>query len=327
MLSVIIPTFNRRSLLKNTLDSLNNTWHLGVIYEIIVVDDHSTDGTKEFVASSYPNVVLITNPGKGAPAARNAGLSCAKGEFILYLDSDDLVGENYFLEKVKLLKIHPDVDMVYGESQYFESEGPFKKEDIRYKIHYPLITDTDKNLVHLNNYLRGQFMSPNKQIWRKSFIDKIGGHDTSLLINQDVELFFRAILNGAKITSIKDNSYIYVRVHNVDQRVGVINKSEIKYRQILDLRKKVINEMSLKNLIDDKCLESLSTYLFFKWKELRFIFPDLAQEYLEFAKSNYWPIPLQGGKILKLLTKVLGPVNAVKIKEAIYSVPSQRTKN
>jgi len=91
-ISVIIPAFNRKELLGQTLDSLSRQTLKPS--EIIVVDDHSIDGTCEFVKKNYPDVVLAKNRGKGPGAARNHGLSLARGAYVKFFDSDDVMTKN-----------------------------------------------------------------------------------------------------------------------------------------------------------------------------------------------------------------------------------------
>ena len=86
-ISVIIPTFNRKKNLDRTINSvLNQTFQP---FEIIVVDDGSTDGTKEWVPYYYPNIKYIYQSNAGVRAARNKGINIAKGDWLAFLDSDD----------------------------------------------------------------------------------------------------------------------------------------------------------------------------------------------------------------------------------------------
>ncbi|MFA5975531.1 MAG: glycosyltransferase family 2 protein [Elusimicrobiota bacterium] len=90
LVSVIIPTFNRAYCLRRAIDSILNQTHRNV--EVIVVDDGSTDETRELMRSAYaqePRVRYVYQENAGVSAARNHGLSLARGEFISLLDSDD----------------------------------------------------------------------------------------------------------------------------------------------------------------------------------------------------------------------------------------------
>src|SRR6478735_5452974 len=96
VVSIIIPLFNRKELIKETLNCLEGYLHPQTALDIIVVDDGSTDGSAEEVELYYPSVKLIRQINAGAPSARNRGLKEAKGEFVLFLDSDDLIEPDFF---------------------------------------------------------------------------------------------------------------------------------------------------------------------------------------------------------------------------------------
>lgn len=96
--SIIIPTFNRKALLQETLESVLSQRFTD--YEIIVVDDGSTDGTVEYLSISGDRIMLLTQEHRGPGAARNLGAKHASGNYLAFLDSDDLwfpwTLENYF---------------------------------------------------------------------------------------------------------------------------------------------------------------------------------------------------------------------------------------
>ena len=85
--SVVVPTFNRRPLLREALDSV---WSQTLTdYEVIVVDDGSTDGTREDLTAAGDRLTAIFQTNQGPGAARNAGIARARGHYIAFLDSDD----------------------------------------------------------------------------------------------------------------------------------------------------------------------------------------------------------------------------------------------
>jgi GT2 family glycosyltransferase len=88
LFSVVIPTYNRLSLLQRTLASVRRQSHAD--YEIIVVDDGSTDATREWLASNSESLRVVQESNRGPGAARNVGAREARGEYIAFLDSDDL---------------------------------------------------------------------------------------------------------------------------------------------------------------------------------------------------------------------------------------------
>jgi glycosyltransferase involved in cell wall biosynthesis len=316
ILSIIIPTFNRKELLRYTLESLDKKFHTGVEFEVIIVDDRSTDDTVHFVRENYPSLKMLFNKGRGAAAARNTGLSAAQGEYILYLDSDDLIGENYFREKIKYLEHNDDVGAVYGTYDFFASDAEFSPEKIIFRHKYPQIAPGEKQ-THISNNLAGNFLPPNAIIWRKAFLVKLAGHDETLGVNQDVDLLIRGLFAGLKLVAVSDGTRVYIRDHSLDNRVGNVGSSQEKWRQILQLRKKIYVELKQNGYGSPENYRSLSAFLFGFWKSLRHKSPEIAAEYLETAKEIYWPLQINGNIVFRTLAKVIGPVNAVKIKYSL----------
>lgn len=313
--SIIIPTFNRVDLIGYTIESLIHCNYQDI--EIIVIDDSSTDNTVEYLKQNYPSVFVTLNDKKGASSARNKGLALAKKDFIMYLDSDDLVGKDFFNNKIDFLINNPDVSACYGDYDYFSSNGVFAKENIIFKHKYPKVDSLHSSEYHLKNYLSGNYMPQNSIIFRKSFLQKIGGHDELLPINQDVELVIRALLEGMQIIYLNDGSYVYIRNHNLDERVGTASNSMKKYESMLVLRKEIWSKIKIAKKDTKELAAALSKFLFDKWKELRHSNEDLANEYLSFAKSIFWPIQLEGNAIYVMLSKLIGPVAVTNLKFAI----------
>jgi glycosyltransferase involved in cell wall biosynthesis/predicted SAM-dependent methyltransferase len=121
--SVIIPTYNRQELLRAALNSvLRQTFH---DFEVVVVDDGSTDKTRE-VCGSYPEVKYLPLAHSGLPAtARNAALAVAAGEYIAFLDSDDEWMENKLSVQVELMDRNPALGLVCSNATVIG--GPSRK--------------------------------------------------------------------------------------------------------------------------------------------------------------------------------------------------------
>jgi len=105
-LSVIIPAYNSKNFLGKALSSIFIQNYEGL--EVIVVDNGSSDGTRGFIKDNYPKVTLITNTeNKGTSFARNQGIAAAKGEYIMFLDSDAYLKEGFFEKLERILKTLP----------------------------------------------------------------------------------------------------------------------------------------------------------------------------------------------------------------------------
>ena len=119
LVSIIMPTYNRKNIIKRAIDSCSRQSYENI--EIVVCDDHSTDGTEEYIQELRKEETRIvyckTPPGhKGANAARNEGIRIAKGKYICFLDSDDEILENGIIDRVELFEQNPKAGMVYGNA-------------------------------------------------------------------------------------------------------------------------------------------------------------------------------------------------------------------
>ncbi|MDD5070484.1 MAG: glycosyltransferase [Candidatus Omnitrophica bacterium] len=116
-LSVIVPTFNRLSSLKNCIDCLLNQDNFGGTFEVIVVDDGSSDGSIDFLekkSKDFDNFRYISQKNQGPAKARNSGLKIAKGSLICFIDDDCLVLSDWVFRMVTAHKVNPAAAAVGG---------------------------------------------------------------------------------------------------------------------------------------------------------------------------------------------------------------------
>jgi glycosyltransferase involved in cell wall biosynthesis len=127
--SVIIPTYNRARLLREALESLRAQTYEG--FEAIVVDDGSTDGTRNVVESFDERFEYVYQTNSGRSNARNNALRLARGRYIAFLDSDDLFLPHKLQVQTQCLEEHPDVGWVYSSALNIDEHGevsPFRYE-------------------------------------------------------------------------------------------------------------------------------------------------------------------------------------------------------
>lgn len=139
ILSVVVPCYNVAGYLSRCLSSLVHQDIDGSVYEVIAVDDGSTDSTGEICdryAKDYPQVKVVHQANRGVGAARNAGLDLARGKYLLFVDGDDFMVENCFKELIdtaeaNLLDVlaYHSVDVYDGSPIPAVSEAP--KQDIK----------------------------------------------------------------------------------------------------------------------------------------------------------------------------------------------------
>jgi len=122
LVSIIIPTFNSARFLKATLDSVAAQTFRD--FDVVVVDNHSTDGTKEIATAYRAHFAVQFIEEKSTQAeAKNIGLRHARGDLISFLDSDDLWDPEFLSEQVRFLGVHPEYAMSHTYVEVIDEQG------------------------------------------------------------------------------------------------------------------------------------------------------------------------------------------------------------
>jgi glycosyltransferase involved in cell wall biosynthesis len=129
LVSVVIATFNRAALIPGVIQSVLAQSYKNI--EIIVVDDGSTDGTKNIIDQFKQKIQYIYTENGGPAHARNTGMKAAQGKYIAFLDSDDLYLPHKLELQVAFLESHPEVGMVCTELSGFNDNGVFEEYHLR----------------------------------------------------------------------------------------------------------------------------------------------------------------------------------------------------
>lgn len=176
--SIIIPTYNRKAFLEKTIQSVLN--QSNPPFEIIIVDDGSTDGTEAFVQEKFGDeVTYLAQENKERGAARNFGASKAKGEYVYFLDSDDLLYANHLAAASNFLKLHDKPAWFFQEYEIIEGQHP---KSINYNRKNPFETLMSE----------GNFLSCHGVFIRKDFFDQNRFNETRELAgSEDYELWVR----------------------------------------------------------------------------------------------------------------------------------------
>ena len=312
--SVIIPTYNREKLVGYTLNSLPYDKDV----EIIVVDDGSTDETVEYIRQQFPGVRLLRQLNRGASNARNYGLGEARGKYVVYLDSDDLLEHNYFQQRIAYLETTRQASGVYGPYDYFSGNADFEESAVTFKYKYPLVDHLPDPAYHAIRYMGGQYFPQPALMWRRDALWTVRGHDPSLLINQDVDLFLRACASHMRFGSVADAGRALIRNHNLDDRVGSLTTNEAKLRQILALRRKFMEIFEREGMASEEMKQGTAYFFFDLWRMYRQQKPHMAQIFLRYSQELYPGLQLKGGLAIRGLSAMLGPVNATIIKKKIF---------
>ena len=195
LVSVVIPCFNAEKTIQDTIESVLSQNYSCL--EIIVVDDGSTDSSFNLVSSYGDAVQIVSGPNRGVSSARNIGTELARGQFIQYLDSDDLLAKNTIQHRVDAL-INNDADVAYTDWQKFErlSDG-----SLRYmqKIQRTMESiDSDPEIACATRF----WVPPAALLYRMNIVDAIGSWNTTLPVIQDARFIFDAAYNQASFIRV-----------------------------------------------------------------------------------------------------------------------------
>ena len=190
--SVIIPTYNRLSLLRRTLESLFQQEFSD--YEIIVVDDGSTDGTHEYLQSlsNEKKIQYVRQKNSGPAIARNKGIALSSGSLVAFTDDDCIVPTDW-LRRYLIKFQQEDVDAIGGSSRTGNVSNPFAEvNDIIVNFLKAEINKRPDNEV--------PFLTTNNTAYRKKSLEKVGGFDNRFRIGaEERDLNFRLRQAGEKL--------------------------------------------------------------------------------------------------------------------------------
>jgi glycosyltransferase involved in cell wall biosynthesis len=185
LVSAIIPTFNRAALVGEAIESLLRQTYPAC--EIVVVDDGSTDDTPAVLARFGERIRKIRTSNRGCAAARNTGIGLARGDYLAFVDSDDVAPPDKLALQVPILDGSPEVGFVYGPSLAFGAELPCEQ------LLIPVQPDAEGSVA------AGLFMTTrigfDSVLLRREAVERAGGFDESLRHNEDTDLLLRTALD------------------------------------------------------------------------------------------------------------------------------------
>ncbi|WP_017729793.1 glycosyltransferase family 2 protein [Nafulsella turpanensis] len=187
--SVIIPNYNTAIFLQEAIDSILQSDYDS--FEVIVVDDGSKDNTPEVVANyiHLENFRCIYQQNKGLAGARNTGIKAASGNYLVFLDSDDIVLPAKLSMQARFLDCNLSYDAVYSSSAFFKDGEPGCKIETAFPNYAGHI---------LQNLLYGNFIHVNSIMVRKDAVIRAGLFDELLRELEDWDLWLRLSVAGSR---------------------------------------------------------------------------------------------------------------------------------
>ena len=292
LVSVIIPVYNRDVFVKEAIESIHTQSYRPI--ECIVVDDGSTDNTIKTVKNLIDQnnddtfkLKLIKQDNSGAPSARNNGIKNASGEFIQFLDSDDLLYPNKIKDQVSVFQKQAKIDGVYGNWHHGTKESHVLIKGEKWE-------DT------ISQFYCGRVIANFSMLLKRKIVDKIGPWDTNLRRNQEIDYFLRGALAGVNFEYLPKLTGLW-REHEGDRIVtssGAISA--------LAFHDKWIAEFQRLDLFTKERQKTAAQYLFWHAMELDKHHNSMAINYLNKAFNLYPYFPEFNTYKMKILRRIVG---------------------
>ena len=204
LISVIMPCYNAGEHLCKAIDCVLSQTYQHV--ELIIIDDGSTDNSREILDRYHSKVVALSQTNQGPYPARNLGLRHAKGEFIAFLDADDW-WDNTFLEKMHAALVSSNAALSYCGWQNIASINASNDPYI------PPEYDKEDLVKH---FIKGCPWPIHAALVRKGIVDRVGGFSERYFTSMDYDFWLRASVVTKNIVRVPE-SLAYYRWHNKGQ--------------------------------------------------------------------------------------------------------------
>jgi glycosyltransferase involved in cell wall biosynthesis len=300
--SVIIPTYNRAQSIGRSVDSVLKQSYQD--FEIIVVDDGSTDNTRDILFSFGNHIKCIRQDNKGPSTARNVGINASKGEYVAFLDSDDYFMKSNLETKISFLQSNPQIGWVYSDWAYVDDEdNDIEKGSSKFRYSEKKLNgNIFEELLKSRN-----FISPCTVVVRKSILEDIGHFDPLIPSQEEYDLWLRISLKYP--VYYVDKVLVAVTLHPAS-----LSKNSTKWAQgnsiIADKLKDLIpHDFQGRQRLLNKIIADKHTFLgrdFFQRGQFRKAIHEYwnSIKHLPSQKRVYW---LMLAAIIRLITGYLYP--------------------
>jgi len=183
LISIIIPTYNRANDVQRAIDSALAQTHQPC--EVIIVDDGSTDTTPDLLTQYGQRIRALRQYNQGRSAARNTGLKLARGEYVIFLDSDDALLPDMAGTQLTALQQHPQMAFVHGQAWMTDPYG--QRLDPPILMGAPL----DPAQPPFASLVMGQSLLLNTALIRRAALESVGPFEEGLEVSEDWDLWLR----------------------------------------------------------------------------------------------------------------------------------------
>jgi glycosyltransferase involved in cell wall biosynthesis len=308
LVSIIIPLYNAEDYIAETIKSaINQTWQNK---EIIIVDDGSTDNSLA-IAKGFENgfVKVFIQKNSGASAARNKGLTQAKGNYIQFLDADDLLSADKIENQVNLLQGKPNAVANCATVYFFDGEDAKAK----LPVHEWYREGSTNNVDYLLKLYSGQIIGPgyggmitvHAWLCPKSVIDKAGPWNEDLTVDDDGEFFCRVMLNSDEIL-YSEKAICYYRKYKKRASLSTARNYAANKSMLLSTTLKLqhLQHQTTDLLVNKVIARLLMENIVLLYPVNKDLYATADNLLKKLGGTDY--VPILGGKVSEFLKKIFG---------------------
>lgn len=227
-ISIIIPLYNKRDQISSTLESVLQQSFQD--FEIIVIDDDSTDGSADAMSEYLHKVRYVHQQNSGPSAARNHGIELSLGKYIAFLDADDVWEVDKLKHQIVFLNEHPEIQWC-ATNYRIETDGVVEFSPVSFEGW--LIVD-DWFTAHLNE-LKSKLSVTSGILIDRALFESAGVFDTAIPAGQDFDLWVRIALQAKKYAFSSEPLWVYRKTND-----SVSSASDVKFDSVTKLYEKHI---------------------------------------------------------------------------------------
>lgn len=261
--TVIIPCYNVENYIEKCLDSVFSQNYQDL--QVIAVDNNSKDRTKrrltDYKYEKDGNLIILSEPKKGAAAARNAGLVLADGEWIQFLDADDLLLSGKISHQISLVQENANVSFIAGAYVRKKLDGIEQNFQLQYSDPWLALPLVGLGITSAN-------------LFNRNWLKKVDGWDERLNSSQEYDLMFRLLqINDNIIFDNEPHTIVQDRPHGSITKTNVLGNNIRRLEHLCSVR-----DYFLRNSFEKKHLDNVSQYIFQEIRRVYKLAPKEAQK-------------------------------------------------
>ena len=227
LVSIVIPVFNAAAYMKQTLESALEQTYRNI--EIVAVDDGSSDGSLALLRSYEPRIKVLSQANRGVSLARNRGVRESSGDFLAFLDADDVWDPTKVERQVSVLTQHPGALAVYCDHRIIDAEGNITGPSGA--LAQPRTSGQLLRNLILSNFI----ISPSLVMLRRAAFEQVGGFDESVRAAEDYDLWMRIAASGPILYML--DTLVSYRRHGRNKYAGESLESHLgALRSLMNIR-------------------------------------------------------------------------------------------